>query len=45
LWQVRQIDAADPAGALRLFKSNRDAGLMLTAGLMASGLMASGEIA
>ena len=45
LWQVRQIDAGDPAGALRLFKSNRDAGLMLTAGLMTSGLMASGEIA
>lgn len=38
-WQVRQIDAADPAGALRLFRSNRDAGLLLTAGLMISGLI------
>ena len=38
-WQVRQIDAADPAGALRLFRSNRDAGLLLTAGLMISDLI------
>ena len=26
-WQVRSLDAGDPAGAPRLFKSNRDAGL------------------
>lgn len=32
-WQVRVIDIADPAQCLRLFKSNRDAGLLLFAGL------------
>ncbi len=30
-WQVRRIDIADPALCLRLFKSNRDAGLILFA--------------
>jgi 4-hydroxybenzoate polyprenyltransferase len=34
-WQVRRIDPADGAGALRLFRANRDAGLILTAGLAA----------
>jgi 4-hydroxybenzoate polyprenyltransferase len=28
-WQIRTIDIADPALCLRLFKSNRDAGLIL----------------
>ena len=28
-WQVRRLDIADPALCLRLFKSNRDAGLIL----------------
>jgi 4-hydroxybenzoate polyprenyltransferase len=32
-WQVRALDIDDPAGCLRLFKSNRDAGLILFAGL------------
>ena len=32
-WQVAGIDLADPAGALRLFRSNRDAGLILFVGL------------
>ncbi|WP_293867085.1 4-hydroxybenzoate octaprenyltransferase [uncultured Alsobacter sp.] len=32
-WQVRRIDIADKAGALMLFRSNRDAGLILFAGL------------
>ena len=32
-WQVRQIDPNDPAKALVLFRSNRDAGLLLAAGL------------
>ena len=32
-WQVRSLNAHDPATALRLFKSNRDAGLCLVAGL------------
>jgi 4-hydroxybenzoate polyprenyltransferase len=33
-WQVRRLDVADPALCLRLFKSNRDAGLLLFAGLV-----------
>jgi 4-hydroxybenzoate polyprenyltransferase len=33
-WQVRRLDIADPALCLRLFKSNRDAGLILFAGLV-----------
>jgi 4-hydroxybenzoate polyprenyltransferase len=32
-WQVRRVDRRDGAGALRLFRSNRDAGLILAAGL------------
>ena len=31
-WQVRRIDIADPALCLKLFKSNRDAGLILFGG-------------
>ncbi len=34
-WQASRVDPADPVGALRLFKSNRDAGLILFAGLVA----------
>lgn len=37
-WQLSRLDADDPAGALRLFKSNRDAGLMLTAGMIVQAL-------
>jgi 4-hydroxybenzoate polyprenyltransferase len=33
LWQYRRIDLNDPACALMLFRSNRDAGLILAAGL------------
>ncbi len=33
IWQVRLLDADDPAGAGYLFKSNRDAGLLLSAGI------------
>jgi len=32
-WQVRKIDVNDPALCLALFRSNRDAGLLLFAGL------------
>ena len=38
MWQARRIDLNDPALALYLFKSNRDAGLLLTAGLLAQHL-------
>ena len=34
IWQCRLLGGADPVIALRLFKSNRDLGLILTAGLM-----------
>jgi 4-hydroxybenzoate polyprenyltransferase len=33
-WQVWRLDASDPALCLRLFKSNRDAGLILFAGML-----------
>jgi 4-hydroxybenzoate polyprenyltransferase len=33
-WQVWRIDISDPALCLRLFKSNRDAGLILFAGMI-----------
>ena len=33
-WQVSRFELGDPALALRLFKSNRDAGLILFAGLV-----------
>ena len=32
-WQISRLRADDPEGAKRLFKSNRDAGLILSAGL------------
>jgi 4-hydroxybenzoate polyprenyltransferase len=39
VWQIRSIRIDDPALCLRLFKSNRDAGLLLFAGLAADALM------
>ncbi len=36
-WQVARMDAASPETALRLFRSNRDAGLLLFAGLALEG--------
>ena len=33
-WQVRSLDISDPALCLKLFKSNRDAGLILFAGMI-----------
>ncbi len=38
MWQSRQIDGADSALALKLFRSNRDAGFFLFAGLFAESL-------
>ena len=35
VWQSRRLRVGDPAGALTLFKSNRDAGLVLFLALMA----------
>ena len=33
-WQLRRLDIDDPARCLTLFRSNRDAGLILAAGLL-----------
>jgi len=38
-WQVARIDRLDGAGALRLFRSNRDAGLILFAAMVADALL------
>ncbi len=38
-WQVRSLRERDGVGALRLFRSNRDAGLILFAGLTADALV------
>ncbi|MDR3461885.1 MAG: 4-hydroxybenzoate octaprenyltransferase [Beijerinckiaceae bacterium] len=38
-WQVRRIDPESPARALRLFRSNRNAGLILFAGLALAALI------
>jgi len=35
-WQIARLDVSDPARCLALFKSNRDAGLVLFAGMMAA---------
>ena len=37
-WQVRRLDIGDPDRCLELFKSNRDAGLILFSGLILAGL-------
>ena len=36
-WQLSRVEGADPATALRLFRSNRDAGLLLFAGIALQG--------
>jgi 4-hydroxybenzoate polyprenyltransferase len=38
-WQIKRLDIGDPALCLRLFKSNRDAGLLLFAGLLIDAAM------
>ena len=38
-WQIARLKIDDPALCLRLFKSNRDAGLLLFAGLLVDTLM------
>src|ERR1700678_1294034 len=39
VWQIVRLDISDPALCLRVFKSNRDAGLLLFAGLLADAVM------
>ena len=38
-WQLRRLDIDDGAVCLTLFRSNRDAGLILAAGLLAAALL------
>jgi 4-hydroxybenzoate polyprenyltransferase len=38
-WQVSRLNISDPALCLRIFKSNRDAGLLLFAGLVVDAVM------
>jgi 4-hydroxybenzoate polyprenyltransferase len=38
-WQIARLKIGDPALCLRVFKSNRDAGLLLFAGLLADAVM------
>jgi 4-hydroxybenzoate polyprenyltransferase len=38
-WQIRRLEIGDPALCLRIFKSNRDAGLLLFAGLLVDALV------
>jgi len=38
-WQVRRLDIRDPSLCLRIFKSNREAGLILFAGLVIDAVM------
>src|SRR5437879_1693653 len=42
VWQIRRLDISDPALCLRIFKSNRDAGLLLFAGLLVDAVMRAG---
>jgi 4-hydroxybenzoate polyprenyltransferase len=39
VWQIRRLEISDPALCLRVFKSNRDAGLLLFAGLLVDAMM------
>jgi 4-hydroxybenzoate polyprenyltransferase len=39
IWQVKRLQINDPALCLRIFRSNRDAGLLLFAGLLVDALI------
>jgi 4-hydroxybenzoate polyprenyltransferase len=41
-WQTWRLEIGDPALCLRIFKSNRDAGLLLLAGLLADAVIRAG---
>jgi 4-hydroxybenzoate polyprenyltransferase len=41
VWQIKRLEISDPALCLRIFKSNRDAGLLLFAGLLVDAAMRS----
>jgi len=38
-WQLRRLDIADAESCLVLFRSNRDAGLILAAGLLLAAVL------
>jgi 4-hydroxybenzoate polyprenyltransferase len=42
VWQISRLQISDPALCLRIFKSNRDAGLLLFVGLLADAVMRAG---
>src|ERR1700676_3232184 len=42
VWQISRLQIGDPALCLRIFKSNRDAGLLLFAGLLADAVLRAG---
>src|SRR6266852_2701863 len=42
VWQIRRLEISDPALCLRIFKANRDAGLLLFAGLLVDAVMRAG---
>src|SRR3984957_18332086 len=42
VWQIVRLDTSDSELCLRVFKSNRDAGLLLFAGLLADAVMRAG---
>ncbi len=44
VWQIRRLEIDDPALCLRIFKSNRDAGLLLFAGLLADAVMRAASV-
>jgi 4-hydroxybenzoate polyprenyltransferase len=39
VWQIARLEISDPALCLRIFRSNRDAGLLLFAGLLVDAVM------
>jgi len=41
-WQIARLEIGDPVLCLRIFKSNRDAGLLLFAGLLGDAIMRTG---
>jgi 4-hydroxybenzoate polyprenyltransferase len=43
-WQIGRLEINDPALCLRIFKSNRDAGLLLFAGLLADAVMRAASV-
>jgi 4-hydroxybenzoate polyprenyltransferase len=42
VWQIWRLEISDPALCLRIFKSNRDAGLLLFAGLLVDAVLRAG---